>query len=117
MAGNNLTKQTSLPADEVLVRAVQFFSTESWRPTGQSARTATFEGRVPIPWFMLFCTFLGFLFCLLPGIIFYFMVIRQLRKFQTIVVTATTNGLQTEVSVNHPSQAKRLAKRFLESLS
>lgn len=39
--------KTSLSAEEVIVRAIQFFSTERWKATSQSARTATFEGKPP----------------------------------------------------------------------
>ena len=42
--------QTTLAPQEVISRAVQFFTTEKWRATTQSDRIATFEGKPPIPW-------------------------------------------------------------------
>lgn len=108
--------RTSLSAEEVIVRAVQYFSTERWKATSQSARTATFEGKPPIPWFMLLLTILGFLACIVPGIIMYVMVIRKMYRFVNLVVTANpiTNG--TEVSVSHPKTAEKLVSRFLTAL-
>lgn len=108
--------KTCLTSEEVIVRAVQFFSTESWRPTGQSARTATFEGKPKIPWFMLLLTYIGFLACVVPGIIMYIMVIRKLHRFHNLVVTATPVAGGSEVVVQHPPPAKKLARRFLEAL-
>lgn len=37
--------RTSLSAEDVIIRAVQFFSTENWRPTSQTVRAATFQGK------------------------------------------------------------------------
>jgi len=116
MADSILNKQTNLSGDEVITRAVQFFSTEKWRATTQSGRSATFEGRPPIPWFMLLFTFIGYLCCIIPGIILYIMVIKKLRRFQNLVVTATPMSKGTEVVVTYPSHAKKLAERFLAAL-
>ncbi len=116
MADSILTKQTSLAGDEVVTRAVQFFSTESWRTTSQSPRAATFEGRPPIPWFMLLLTVVGYLCCVIPGIIMYIVVIKKMRRFQNIVVTATPMAKGTEVTVTHPDHVKKLAGRFLAAL-
>lgn len=116
MADSVLNKQTSLSGEEVITRAVQFFSTESWRTTSQSPRAATFEGKPPIPWFMLFFTFIGYLCCVIPGVIMYIMVIKKLRRFQNLVVTVTPMSTGTEVTVTYPSHAKKLASRFLAAL-
>jgi len=108
--------RTSLSAEEVIVRAVQYFSTQKWRATSQSTRTATFEGKPPIPWFLLLLTILGFIACIVPGVIMYIMVIRKVNRFHNLVVTANpiTNG--TEVSVSYPKHADKLASGFLAAL-
>lgn len=116
MADSILQKQTNLSGEEIITRAVQFFSTESWRTTSQSARTATFEGRPPIPWFMLMFTIIGYLCCIVPGIIMYIMVIKKMRRFQNLVVTVTPMSTGTEVVLTYPSHAKNLAARFLKAL-
>jgi hypothetical protein len=116
MADSVLNKQTSLSSDEVITRAVQFFSTEKWRATTQSPRSATFEGKPPIPWFMLLLTIIGYICCFIPGLIMYFMVIRKLRRFQNLVVTTTSMSRGTEVVVTYPSHSKKLAARFLDAL-
>lgn len=108
--------KTSLPAEEVIVRAVQFFSTERWKATSQSSRTATFEGKPPIPWFMLLLTVVGFIACIVPGIIMYVMVIRKMYRFVNLVVTANPIPNGTEVSISHPKIATNLANRFLTVL-
>ena len=116
MADSVLNKQTNLAGDEVITRAVQFFSTESWRATSQSPRAATFEGRPPVPWVMILLTVIGYICCFVPGIIMYFMVIKKLRRFQNLVVTTTPMSRGTEVVVTYPSHAKNLAARFLAAL-
>lgn len=70
------------------MRAVQYFSTENWRPVSQSARVATFQGKPPIPWFMLLLTVLAFLACIVPGIFMYVLVIRKVYRFHNLVITA-----------------------------
>ncbi|MGA3084309.1 MAG: hypothetical protein ABSE95_05890 [Thermodesulfobacteriota bacterium] len=108
--------KTSLSAEEVIVRAVQFFSTAKWKATTQSSRTATFEGRPPIPWLMLLLTILGFLACIVPGIIMYIMVIRKMYRFMNLVVTANPIANGTEVSVSHPKYTEKMVTKFLAAL-
>jgi hypothetical protein len=107
---------TSLGHEDVIARAVQFFSTEKWKPTSQSNRTATFEGKPPIPWFMLLLMIVGFVLCVVPGIIIYFMMIRKLYRFHNLVVTATPIAGGSEVILQYPPAAEKLAGNFLETL-
>jgi|GEM_PF-1755382 len=108
--------KTSLVPEEVIVRAVQFFSTENWRLTSQSSRTATFQGKPPIPWFMLLLTIVGFVTCIVPGIIMYVMYIKKMYRFHNLVVTANPIPGGTEVVVQHPKTAAGLVTRFFEAL-
>ncbi len=108
--------QTSLGCEDVIVRATQFFSTQNWRPTGQSGRTATFQGKPKIPWFMLLLTVVGFAACVVPGIIMYIMVIRKMYRFHNLVVTVTPITGGSEVIVQYPPTTEKLARRFLEAL-
>ena len=116
MADLVLNKTTSLSSEDVITRAVQFFSTASWRTTSQSARAATFEGRVPIPWFLILLTVIGYAACVVPGIIMWVMVVRKVRRFQNLVVTASPASRGTEVVVTYPSHTRKLAERFLAAL-
>ena len=116
MADKLKNGRTSLSSEEVIVRSVQFFATEKFRASSQSGRTATFDGRPPIPWFMLLLTILGFFFCLVPGIIMYFLVIRKVRRFHNLVVTASPIASGTEVSITHPDWAAKQVQRFLDAL-
>jgi hypothetical protein len=116
MADKLTNTKTSLPGEEVIVRAVQFFATEKFRCSGQSNRTATFDGRPPIPWFLLLLTILGFMCFLVPGIIMYILVIRKVRRFHNLVVTATPIPGGTEVTITHPGWAAKQVRRFIQSL-
>jgi hypothetical protein len=116
MADTVTQGRTSLSAEDVIVRAVQYFATTNWRPTSQSVRTATFQGKPPIPWFMMLLTIVGFLACLVPGIIMYIMVIKKMLRFQNLVVTANPIAGGTEVIVQYPDAAGKLAAKFLEAL-
>ena len=116
MADIVVNQKTSLSGEDVTTRAIQFFSTQNWRVTSQSARAVTLAGRVPIPWFHMLCVILGFLFCLLPGVILYFMLVRKVRKFQNMVVTVAPIDGGTDVSITHPPHAKGLVEKFLSAL-
>ena len=110
------TAITSLSPEETVERAVIFFPGEKWRARTHSARTATFEGRPPIPWGMLFLTIIGFIFFIVPGLIFYFIVLRRMYRLQNLVVSAATASKGAEVIIRYPKQAKKLVKNFLNAL-
>lgn len=72
MAQQTNTRRTTLPSEEVVVQAVQFFTNEKWRVQTQSARAVTFIGKGGFPWrrfyiglafiipgFLLTLTFIG----------------------------------------------------------
>jgi hypothetical protein len=108
--------KTSLAPEDALVRAVQFFSTEKWRVTSQSARAATFIGGSRVPWFMLLLTMIATMAFVIPGLILYFVVIRRMYRFQNLVVTTQPISGGSEVTVQYPPAAKKLADRYLEAL-
>ncbi len=108
--------KTTLSPEDVVVRAVQFFSGTKWRPSGQSSRTATFQGMPPIPWVHITLMVIAFMACIVPGIIYYIYIVQKARKFQNLVVTASplTNG--SEVVINYPSFAANVVTKFTESM-
>jgi hypothetical protein len=108
--------RTTLAPEDVVVRAVQYFSTTKWRSSGQSGRTATFEGMPPIPWVHITLMFLAFAACVLPGIVYYFFVIQKLRRFQNLVVAATPVPGGSEVVINYPSFASSLVTEFTKNM-
>jgi len=116
MADLVLNRHTSLSSEETITRAIQFFATAKWKPTTQTSRAATFEGRPPLPWFMLLLTLIGFMACFVPGMIMYMMVIKKVRQFQNLVVTTTPAANGTDVVVMYPKSARNLADRFLNAL-
>jgi hypothetical protein len=116
MADIVLNQKTSLPAEEASVRAIQFFSTKNWQVTSQSTRAVTLAGRVPLPFLHLLGVILGFMFCVIPGIILYVMLIKKVRSFQNMVVTANPISKGTEVSITCPPHAKGLVKKFFAAL-
>ncbi len=111
-----VTGRTNLGAEEVVVRAVQFFSSAKWRPTGQSGRTATFQGMPQIPWGLMLLTFLAFLCFVVPGIICYFLLIQKLRRFQNLVITANPVAGGCEVVINYPDFAGAAVSQFMQTL-
>ena len=116
MADKMTNGKTLLASEDVVVRAVQFFSAEKFRTSSQSGRTATFDGMPPIPWFMLLLTIVGFVMCLVPGILMYILVIRKMRRFHNLVVTASPISGGTEVSISYPAWASGQVHRFLGAL-
>lgn len=116
MADKIANKHTTLSCEEVIVRAVQFFSTSKFKATSQSGRTATFQGRPSIPWGMLLLTIIGFAAFIVPGIIMYVMVIRKMYRYYSLVVTASPATDGTVVSINYPNFAGKLVPRFMSAL-
>ncbi|MGD1103401.1 MAG: hypothetical protein ABSA59_15220 [Terriglobia bacterium] len=116
MADIVITRTTSLPPEEVLVRAVQFFTTETWRAQSQTNRIATFVGVPKIPWLHLLIAILLTLCLIVPGLIYYILVIRKARQLQNIVVTTTPKDGGCEVVVSHPPHAAKLVENFFAAL-
>jgi len=113
MADLVATAQTSLGAEDVITRAVQFFTNEKWRPQTQSARIATFQGRPPFPVGLIFLTIIGLIFFIVPGIILYILLVRKVRRFQNLVVTVNPAKSASEVTVTYPKYSKKLVDRFV----
>jgi len=110
------SKETALAPPDVIMRAVQFFTTGKWRTQSQSERIATFAGRPPIPVMMIIMTFIGFMLCIVPGILLYILVIRRMIQLQNIVVTATPLPAGAQVVIKHSDTARQLVSVFLEAL-
>ena len=116
MADLIVTRYTTLPSDEVLVRAVQFFTNENWRAQSQTNRITTFVGVPKIPWFQLMLAILLTFCFVIPGLIYYLLVIRKLRQLQNLVVTTTPKEAGCEVVVTYPSYAQRYVDSFFAAL-
>lgn len=116
MADRVATGRTTLTTEEVIVRAIQYFSTEKFRATSQSARAVTFEGKPPIPWGMLLLIIVGYICCVVPGLIMQFMLIRKMYRFYSLIVAANPIEGGSEVSVTYPDFAGSLVPQFLSVL-
>ena len=110
------SKKTSDGYEDVIVGALNFFATEGWRPTGQSARTATFFGRPEVPWRDVALTAAGYLAFVVPGVFLHHRKIRERYGYSNIVVSATPVKGGTEVTVEYPPPAEPLAQRFVDTL-
>ena len=108
--------KTSLQSEDVVVRAVQFFTSGKWRTQSQSARIATFIGRPPIPIGMIVLTVIGFAMCVVPGIIMYILVIRKIIVLQNIVVTANPIAGGSDVVITYSAAATKRVDEFLQAL-
>jgi hypothetical protein len=116
MADLVATTSTALPPEEVMVRAVQFFTNENWRAQSQTNRIATFVGVPKIPWFRIALAIL-LMFCfIVPGVIYYMVVIAKLRRLQNIVVTTTPQELGCDVVATYPPYAQKLVDSFFAAL-
>ncbi len=103
---------SALVPEEVIVKAVQHFSSSDWRPTGQSNRTATFQGKPPLPWGLILLTIVGFALCVIPGILCYIFLIQRFYKFHNLVVTVNPIAGGSEVIVSYPDFASEPARLF-----
>ncbi len=110
------TRNTTLPPEEVLVRAVQFFTNEKWRAQSQTNRIATFVGMGRVAWSQIAIMLILFLCGFVPGIIYYLVVITRSRRLQNIVVTTTPADSGCAVVVTYPPHAQKMADAFFASL-
>lgn len=108
--------QTTLDPEETLSRAVQFFSGEKFKVSSQSPRTATFEGKPPLPWGLMILTVLGLVACIIPGVVLYAMLVRKAYRFHNLVVAVEPSDAGTNVTVTHPDWAEELVSRFADAL-
>lgn len=108
--------QTTLPPEEVMVRAVQFFTNEKWRAQSQTNRIATFIGQVKIPWIHMFLAVLLFFCFIVPGVIYYFVVIKKIMQLRNIVVTTTPRDSGCDVVVTYPPDAQKFVDSFFAAL-
>lgn len=116
MADLVMTVATTLVPDDVLVRAVQFFTNERWRAQSQTNRIATFVGIGKVPMTKtLIGLFLAFFF-VLPGVVYYLLVIGKMRRMQNIVVTTTPLPDGCSVVVTYPKHAQGLVDSFASVL-
>lgn len=116
MADLVVTRYTTLAADEVLVRAVQFFTNENWRAQSQTNRVATFVGVPKIPWFQLTLAILLTSCFVVPGLVYYLLVIRKIRQLQNVVVTTTPKETGCDVVVTYPAYAQRYVDSLFAAL-
>lgn len=129
------SNHTILPCEDVIVRAVQFFTNEKWALQTQSARIATFVGtpRVSAGGIILYLVLIfgGVLLCftfigaflgvpmIIAGIVLGIRTGLRMRGIsgrQNLVVTANPLAQGTEVVITYPNRAKNTVSRFLSLL-
>jgi hypothetical protein len=106
----------ALSPEEVLVRAVQFFTNEKWRAQSQTNRIATFVGVGRVPWFQLILAILLTMCFIVPGVIYYVVVISKARGLQNIVVTTTPKDSGCQVVVTYPPHAQKMVDAFFAAI-
>jgi len=109
--------KTTFDGQEVIIKAIHFFTNERWRLQSQTDRTAIFVGRPPTPWIFILLTFIAFFFFVIPGIIMYIMVIRKSLRFQNIAVSTNSIFKETNVDITCSKTAKKIVQQFLITLS
>lgn len=130
MAQKVTNAKTKLSAEDVTVRAVQFFTNEKWTAQTQTARAVTFRANMPAPkmitgillmlgGFAISCTIIGMIVgipMIIAGSSTLFFAKKQMRGSRDLVVTATPSGNGTEVVITHGRQAVRSVNQFVGSL-
>jgi len=130
MAQKVTNVKTVLSAEDVIVRAVQFFTNERWRTQTQSSRAVTFRANMPVPkiitgFFLLIggitlsFTIIGLIVgipLIIAGFSILFFAGRQMRGSRDLVVTATPSGNGSEIVITHSQQAVRSVDQFIKSL-
>lgn len=116
MANHTSTTLTTASAEEVLVAAVQFFTSERFSTTSQTNRNVTFAGKPGFPCGMLVLVVIGYVCFIIPGIIMQLTLVRKLYKLHNLVVTATPAPPNTDVSINYPTWASGQVRKFMAGL-
>jgi len=137
MAHEVTSGQTNLPSEEVLARAVQFFTNEKWRVQTQSARNVTFLGSGGIPWksiiiyivmivagIFLCMTFFGMIIgipLIIAGIVLAIRIrMKMLREAsggsENLVVTVSPLKEGTDITLTHSKAGNKLASQFINAL-
>lgn len=116
MATQTTSQSTSLKGEEVIIRTAQFFSTEKWKVTSQHSRSIILERRAPFPWHLLVLTIVGYLMCILPGIIISVIAKKKARRIFHLIVNVNPISGGAEVCVQYPDEMKELALKFIGTL-
>jgi hypothetical protein len=116
MADLTATRNTTLPPEEALVRAVQSFTNEKWRAQSQTNRIATFVGMQRVPWLQIALALILLACFVIPGIIYYVFVVAKARRLQNIVVTTTPSDSGCTVVVTYPAHAQKMVDALFGSL-
>lgn len=118
MAKQQLTKNysASLESAEVITKASSFFSQEKWKVTSQTPQSVILQGKPAFPWGMLFLTLIGFVLCLIPGIIMHAKTKKRTRQVFHLIVNATPIPGGSEVTFQYPNEAEALVSQFITTL-
>lgn len=111
-----VTKTTALKPADVITHAEQFFASEHWQVQSRDDCTASFVGRPRPPFYQMLLTVLFSLCLVVPGVVYYSVAVRKLRRVQSIAVTAKLRGDRSEVMVQYPPGTERLMTDFLADL-
>lgn len=101
MSQQVLTFESTLPPEEVTVGASVFFTSQRWQVQSQSPRVCTLIGRPPILW-KLVLTIVGYVVCIVPGIIMHLLVLRDAVRLHSIVVNASSQLVRLNLSSLRP---------------
>jgi hypothetical protein len=98
------------------VMAVRSLATGRFRVQSQNSRITTLVGMGKFPFIhVVILCFLAFFF-VIPAIIYWVVVVRKVRKVESIAVTTTPAVSQCAVHVSYPKSADKMVQSFLASL-
>jgi len=130
MAQEVTSIKPTLPSEDVIVRAVQFFSNSRWRVQTQSSRVATFVALYSWSSFvggatlvvmgaMLSITLIGLIFgfpLMVLGFIILVIQKQRYRRAKDLIVTVNPLEKGSDVVITHSGAARKLVNQFVEAL-
>jgi hypothetical protein len=112
---------TTLVCEEVIVRAMPFFSAKNWTPSTQTARSATFKGNQRAScWILIGIAICGLLIpgtwgiSMAPAAILIILLFK--KSHPNLIITTNPVSGGSEVLIHHPKSAEPLVKQFIETL-
>lgn len=111
-----VSKVTAMKPADVMTSAVRFFTAQNWRVESQNGYVATFVGMPKLYWVHTMLAVVLTLCLIVPGILYYFLEIRGMRRLQSINVNLNPQGDRCAVTVTYPPGNNDLILHFLADL-
>ena len=116
MENGTLSQKTTLKPNEVITRAIHFFSTSKWILHSQSSTIVTFRGKSNIGCSPVLVTMVLLIFAVIPGLIYFYYVRTHLPMVNIVVSANDIDSKGSEVIVSYPQYEDKRVKEFISTL-